>query len=95
MYEKISISRARAHIAELVEQVYEKGRVYQITKNNTPLALIIDIERGESLIKPDNGLLKKKLAAQTRNLQKQSKKLDSSTAELLKQARQIKETLYE
>ena len=93
---RIPISEARNNLSELVNLTYFNNIMFKITKNDIPLAWLISNKayyENMGLNRPSRSQYKP-LIQEAKRIRQKGKKLSASTAELLSEARNIKDTLY-
>ncbi|MBU1110647.1 type II toxin-antitoxin system Phd/YefM family antitoxin [Patescibacteria group bacterium] len=94
---RIPISEARNNLSELVNLACLNDVRFKITKQDIPLAWLVSnkaYQQGAGINEP-RSLHLEALAREAREIRQKSKKLSASTAELLADARSLKDTLYQ
>ena len=93
--QQISISKARATIASLINQSATKGDAFEITKGGVTVAYIVGKDQMKSIIKNNEESKKSELVKEAKMLRAKSKKLKGTTADLLRESRELRNTLYD
>lgn len=50
----ISVTQAKARLSELTKSVFEEGFAYLLTKDGTPVSVLVPVEEYEALLETEN-----------------------------------------
>ncbi|MBI4130508.1 type II toxin-antitoxin system prevent-host-death family antitoxin [Candidatus Roizmanbacteria bacterium] len=93
--QQISISKARANISNLINQIVHNEKAFEITKDGVGIAYIVGKNHMKNIVKDNEKTIKAALVKEAKALRAKSKKLKGSTADLLRESRELRNTLYD